>query len=163
MNDNNNLRKKPPTPSGQPEPFQPKVLLIWLGFIALLVVLWTVTYTQPSGVTEQLTIQAMLQKVKNGDIVNMTIKGDPTSGGGGDLSGGTVYGRVGRIAAAHHGRAGAERAQHPAPTQKSWPLGVPLRGPRFPPQRLRAIRLRSLVTHCQRSPLRDAPSARDRI
>ena len=51
----------------------------------------------------------------------------------------------------------------PRRLQNSWPLGVPLRGPLCPPQRLRAIRLRSLVTHCHRSPLRVAPSARDRI
>ncbi|HVU37823.1 MAG TPA: ATP-dependent zinc metalloprotease FtsH [Opitutales bacterium] len=82
MSDNPNIRKKPPTPGGAPEPFQPKVLLIWLGFIALLVALWTFTYTQPGSVTEELSIQALLQKVHEGEIVNMTIKGDPASGGG---------------------------------------------------------------------------------
>ncbi len=80
MNDNPNIRKKPPTVGGSPEPFQPKVLLIWIGFIALLVVLWVVSYSQPSGVTEKLTIQSMLQKVKAGEISDMKIKVDSSSG-----------------------------------------------------------------------------------
>ncbi len=82
MNDNSNLRKKSPLPGGQPDRSQPKVLLIWLGFIVLLIVLWAVTYQQPSGATESLTIQGMLQKVQDNQIVKMTIKSDPASGGG---------------------------------------------------------------------------------
>jgi len=82
MNDNSNLRKKSPLPGGPPDRSQPKVLLIWLGFIILLIVLWTVTYTQPTSATEQLSIPTMLQKLDDGVINKIAIKGDPTSGGG---------------------------------------------------------------------------------
>jgi cell division protease FtsH len=82
MSDLPNPRKKTPLPGGQPDRFQPKVLLIWLGIFVLLIALWSAAYTPTSTKTQTLTMQEMVQKFESKDITKMVLKSDPTSGGG---------------------------------------------------------------------------------
>ena len=82
MSDTPNPRKKSPLPGAQPDRFQPKVLLIWLAIFVLLIVLWSAAYTPSTVKTQPLTMQEMLQKFADKKIHKMTLRNDPTSGGG---------------------------------------------------------------------------------
>jgi len=82
MSDNPNNRKKTGLPGGQPDRFQPKVLLIWGVIFVTLIVLWSVTYQQPTSKVQNLSISQMMQSFDAGDIKDMQVKNDPTSGGG---------------------------------------------------------------------------------
>jgi len=82
MSDTPNLRKKPPVNGGQPNGFQPKVLLIWLGIFVLLIALWSVVNSSPTTHVTNLTFQEMMKRYTAGDITSIKVTHDQTSGGG---------------------------------------------------------------------------------
>jgi cell division protease FtsH len=82
MSDTPNPRKKSPLPGGQPDRFQPKVLLWWAGIFVLLIVLWSFTYAPSTTHTLTLTMQDMVKQFGDGKIRKMTLTSDPASGGG---------------------------------------------------------------------------------
>jgi len=84
MSDTPNPRKKTPLPGGQPDRFQPKVLLIWLGIIILLLALWASAIRPSSSHPLPLSMQEMQEKFEDPShpISSMSLQSDPTSGGG---------------------------------------------------------------------------------
>ena len=70
---------KPPQRPPQPDRFQPKVLMIWLGIIVAIFALYSLGGTQQGKVT-QLKIPQVIDAVEDGQVVSGTIKNEPTGG-----------------------------------------------------------------------------------
>jgi cell division protease FtsH len=81
MSQQNTPLQKEPGNNGQPERFNPKVLLIFLVIISAIIVLW---FVQPSAGAnqERLTISELVKAVKNGEIEegDGVMKPDPSLG-----------------------------------------------------------------------------------
>ncbi|MBC2603478.1 ATP-dependent zinc metalloprotease FtsH [Puniceicoccus vermicola] len=71
-------RKTPQRPP-QPDRFQPKVLMIWLGIIAAIFALYALSDSQRASM-EKLSVPEVIQAVEANQIVSGTIKNDPTGG-----------------------------------------------------------------------------------
>ncbi len=83
MSDNFTNRKKTNPTGGQPDRFNPKPLLMWAVGIVTLIVLWSVIPQSTGKETPQiLTIAQVLQKLDLGEIKDLEVRNDPTSGGG---------------------------------------------------------------------------------
>ncbi|MEM0964655.1 MAG: ATP-dependent zinc metalloprotease FtsH [Verrucomicrobiota bacterium] len=77
MNQENENRKAQRTP--QPDRFQPKVLMIWLGIIAAIFALYALSDSQ-RGTIDKLSIPQVIQAVEDKRVVGGTIKNDRTGG-----------------------------------------------------------------------------------
>ncbi len=71
-------RKTPPRPP-QPDRFQPKVLMIWLGIIAAIFALYALSDSRQGAVT-QYSIPQVIDAVEENRVVSGTIKNDPNGG-----------------------------------------------------------------------------------
>lgn len=74
----NKDNKKPQGPS-QPDRFQPKVLMIWLGIIAAIFALYALSDSHKAAV-ENLSIPEVIQAVNENRVISGTIKNEPTGG-----------------------------------------------------------------------------------
>ncbi|HTB63052.1 MAG TPA: ATP-dependent zinc metalloprotease FtsH [Opitutales bacterium] len=72
-------RKKPTLPGGQPDRFQPKVLLIWAVIFLVLLALWSISYQHSDTTVDEFTISQLMKQFEAGTITDMQIKKDPTS------------------------------------------------------------------------------------
>jgi len=76
---NDNKEKKPPQRQPQPDRFQPKVLMIWLGIIAAIFTLYALSDSQRTSV-RPLSIPDVIEAVQKDRVVSGTIKNDRTGG-----------------------------------------------------------------------------------
>ena len=77
MNDEN--QKKPPNRPPQPDRFQPKVLMIWLGIIAAIFTLYALSDAQRPAV-RQMSVTQVIEAAEKDRVVGGTIKNEPTGG-----------------------------------------------------------------------------------
>ncbi|MFP4352728.1 MAG: ATP-dependent zinc metalloprotease FtsH [Puniceicoccaceae bacterium] len=78
MNEDNQ-RKTPQRPP-QPDRFQPKVLMIWMGIIAAIFTLYALSDSQRTTASSKLSVPEVIEAAEKDRVISGTIKPDPNAG-----------------------------------------------------------------------------------